>query len=164
MIFWGGVGSGSSVYGFSLYSPNGRLGYGHYQSSSGKIYSLSVLELQATGKYIHGIAGHRLGVQYAMSKSTGWRGLGTGLGYATTLYSGYLMYKEPNVENGLSLTVGVAGIFVWPIGVMGSATLPTAFAGKAQIKHNIMTNEHPLNNTINPTTGEFYVPGYFSGF
>ena len=33
-----------------------------------------------------------------------------------------------------------------------------------QIQKNIVNKKNPLSGTVNPTTGEYYVPGYFSGF
>ncbi len=30
-----------------------------------------------------------------------------------------------------------------------------------QVKHNIIKNKNPLDNTVNPTTGKFYIPGSF---
>jgi RHS repeat-associated protein len=95
-----------------------EFGGGYFRTSSGKLYSLSALELGANGKYIQGVQGLRYGATTAM-KSVKWLGrTGNALGVLSTAYNGYNFVNNPNWENGVETAVGVGSYFLWEVGAV----------------------------------------------
>ncbi|MFG5856817.1 RHS repeat-associated core domain-containing protein, partial [Dysgonomonas sp. Shenzhen-Wh21] len=139
-------------------------GTGYFQTSRGNYYSLSVLKPNANGKYVKGVQGLRYGALYAKKSVRIPAKIGSSLSWISLGISGINFYNNQSLSNGIDLGISAAGIIYWEAAVPYTYFQVVGQPNIDQIKENIKTNQNPLNNTINPTTGEYYVPGYFDGF
>ncbi|MDR0825273.1 MAG: hypothetical protein LBN74_09280 [Prevotella sp.] len=165
-LFAYGVGLGgttASAYA-GLHYTQRLWGTGYFQTSRGNYYSLSELKPNVNGKYINGIQGLRYGALYAQKSVHIPAKIGAGLSYVSVFVSGVNFANDQSVSSGIDLGISAIGVVYWEVAVPYMYYQLVGVPNMEQIKENIRTNQHPLNNTVNPTTGEFYVPGTFNGF
>ena len=111
------IGNASTAWAGSRYTER-PWGGGYFRTSRGKYYSFDDLEIQENGKYRRGVQGLRYAKEYARNAVKPFAFIGKYLGYYQILSSAYLFYKSPSIESGLNLTIGVASLFYWEIGVV----------------------------------------------
>ncbi|MDR1198769.1 MAG: LysM peptidoglycan-binding domain-containing protein [Prevotellaceae bacterium] len=129
-------------------------GKGYFRSANGKLYSLSVLEVQPNGKYVRGVQGLRNAANTAKNISKIPRLTGQTLGWVTLGYDVYKFRQQPNVINGLDLAIGGVSLYQWQVGALyfGLNGMVWAASGEIEtIRDNIINNKN--NHVYNPTLG-----------
>lgn len=156
--------TGFSAYAGQRYTGSNVFRQGYFQTSRGNFHSLSVLQPQANGQYVRGVQGLRYGALYARKSANIPGKIGTGMSYISLGLTGYNFVNNPTLTNGFDVGVSITGIVYWEAAVAYMYIDLVASPNIKQIQENIKNGSNPLNGTVNPTTGEYYVPGYFSGF
>lgn len=105
---------------------------GYWRGANGKLYNASLLQKQATGKYVRGVQGYRYSVQYAFNRSKKINNIGNGLGIVSIGVSiGQYMY-ENNEENAWNIVDNIFSAINPILNTVGSVLLtPLYYEQKA---------------------------------
>ncbi|MFR9166164.1 MAG: hypothetical protein ACLVKO_08125 [Dysgonomonas sp.] len=158
------AGNAASIYSANIYAGNRPFIPGYYVNSAGKNIPLTIVNKLPNGKYVRGVQGHRYGINIAKSKVKIPGMIGQGLGFLSFGFALDNYISNQNLSTGIDFAVTGTSVFYWEAGVSYMYVRTVADPNISQMKVNIINNQNSLNNTLNPTTGEYYPAGYFSGF
>ena len=156
-------------------------GYGAKDGMNISYFELGVNSLNKSaefdGKHLIGPSLIALGQPLDLLKPRGMLGSKAGSSIASYILSKALPFKMGRTGANLARTLTGSsttnlGRFIgrmipglgWGITSMDALYSGVAKPNVEQIQKNILNNKNPLDGTINPTTGEYYIPGSLSFF
>ena len=132
-------------------------GTGYFRTQGGTTYSMSILDKQANGKYIHGVQGYRNAMNTAKNATRLLRRVGNTIGNIGLILDLYNNIMNPSLNNKIGIGVGVASLFYWEIGAINTLTSLyydcVVRPNVEQIQYNILNGVPHTRSVYNPQTG-----------